>query len=299
MSALSRALGAIDPVRGARSASRSRPASPTSLARLGMPRDGIVRVVDAMLAAPQLRPRALDRESAHRDARSGATSSRSRPLRRRRCALPSRSRPSPGSAERTTRRRCPARSRGGRTRRACARTGSIPELVNGTPFTVRSAENSRVWLYRVRASFSHGELAELSPGRVPLAARRREPEPDAMAPDADPRGPFARRLPRRPRDARRRGRSDERSRVPRPPVRGERRHERSRVLERGRGSAHRAADRNARAVARSSGGCACRRARSRSSRAGSSSRSASRRARSDAAGCSRSSAGACACPSAG
>jgi homogentisate 1,2-dioxygenase len=36
--------------------------------------------------------------------------------------------------------------------------------VNGTPFTVRNAENSRVWFYRVRASFSHGELVALPAG---------------------------------------------------------------------------------------------------------------------------------------
>ena len=41
--------------------------------------------------------------------------------------------------------------------------GLLPELVNGTPFTVRNVENSRVWLYRVRASSSHGELAPLPP----------------------------------------------------------------------------------------------------------------------------------------
>jgi len=50
--------------------------------------------------------------------------------------------------------------------------GLIPELVNGTPFTVRNLENSRVWLYRVRASFSHGELAPLPAGAFlsPLGA---------------------------------------------------------------------------------------------------------------------------------
>jgi homogentisate 1,2-dioxygenase len=39
--------------------------------------------------------------------------------------------------------------------------GLVAELVNGTPFTVRNAENSRVWLYRVRATFSHGPFVEL------------------------------------------------------------------------------------------------------------------------------------------
>jgi homogentisate 1,2-dioxygenase len=39
--------------------------------------------------------------------------------------------------------------------------GLYPELVNGTPFTVRNAENSRVWLYRVRAAFSHAPFTPL------------------------------------------------------------------------------------------------------------------------------------------
>lgn len=39
--------------------------------------------------------------------------------------------------------------------------GLYPELLNGTPFTVKNAQNSRVWMYRVRASFSHGAYREL------------------------------------------------------------------------------------------------------------------------------------------
>jgi homogentisate 1,2-dioxygenase len=43
--------------------------------------------------------------------------------------------------------------------------GLYPELLNGTPFTVRSAENSRMWMYRIRPSFSHGPLERLPPAR--------------------------------------------------------------------------------------------------------------------------------------
>lgn len=40
--------------------------------------------------------------------------------------------------------------------------GLVPELVSGTPFTVENRENSRVWLYRVRASFDHAAFAPLA-----------------------------------------------------------------------------------------------------------------------------------------
>ena len=43
--------------------------------------------------------------------------------------------------------------------------GLYPELLNGTPFTVRNAQNSRVWMYRVRASFSHTPYRELASSR--------------------------------------------------------------------------------------------------------------------------------------
>lgn len=41
--------------------------------------------------------------------------------------------------------------------------GAYPELLNGTPFTTRSADNSRVWMYRVRPSFDHGRFAPVAP----------------------------------------------------------------------------------------------------------------------------------------
>ena len=68
--------------------------------------------------------------------------------------------------------------------------GLVPELVNGMPFTVQNSENSRVWFYRVRASFDHGQFTPLahasflSPleGSTPNRTRWREmpiPEPAA------------------------------------------------------------------------------------------------------------------------
>jgi len=39
--------------------------------------------------------------------------------------------------------------------------GLYPELLNGTPFTVKNAQNSPVWMYRVRASFLRTAYREL------------------------------------------------------------------------------------------------------------------------------------------
>ncbi len=39
--------------------------------------------------------------------------------------------------------------------------GLYPELVNVTPFTVRRSDNARLWLYRIRPSFSHDTLVRL------------------------------------------------------------------------------------------------------------------------------------------
>lgn len=68
--------------------------------------------------------------------------------------------------------------------------GLVPELVNGMPFTVKNVENSRIWLYRVRASFDHADFRPLahpsflSPleGVTPNRTRWREmPIPEAPA----------------------------------------------------------------------------------------------------------------------
>src|SRR5262249_22962924 len=67
--------------------------------------------------------------------------------------------------------------------------GLYPELLSGTPFTVKNAWNSRVWMYRIRPSFSHGlfrplpsaqftsELTDVEPNRTrwlppPIPERR-------------------------------------------------------------------------------------------------------------------------------
>ncbi|MBX3230217.1 MAG: homogentisate 1,2-dioxygenase [Labilithrix sp.] len=67
--------------------------------------------------------------------------------------------------------------------------GLVPELVNGMPFTVRNVENSRVWLYRVRASFDHGELVELPPGPFLSPLDRVEPNRTRWRPPPIPSAP--------------------------------------------------------------------------------------------------------------
>jgi homogentisate 1,2-dioxygenase len=53
--------------------------------------------------------------------------------------------------------------------------GLYPELLNGTPFTVKNAQNSRVWMYRVRASFSHTAYRELASSRFTSELTHVEP----------------------------------------------------------------------------------------------------------------------------
>jgi len=60
MRAIARALGVVDPVDGMDRLARATGVAP-NLERLGMPRDGIGRVVDVLLASPPFHPRPLER----------------------------------------------------------------------------------------------------------------------------------------------------------------------------------------------------------------------------------------------
>ena len=239
--------------------------------------------------------RALDRHArrALRRARRRAT------VCARRFAAPRRSRRSPASASTHESEALP----GALPRRQNAPRrgpfGLYPELLNGTPFTVRSAENSRVWMYRVRAVV----LAR----RVRPAARRRasprrsatsNPNRTRWRPLPIPRRPRG-RLPRRPGHARRRRRSHRAARATRVHLYAANADmiDRS-LLERRRRPAHRPAD----------GTLECRTElgwlRVRAGLGRRSSRAAIKFAigfadgGARAAGCSRSSAGVCACRSA-
>lgn len=158
MRAIATALGVVDPVLGLKRLAQATGA-PRSLASLGMPKDGIARVVQAILASPPSSPRSLDAPSLEallEAAWAEPPRGESRPLRAPEkldgpsgLGAPHQSEALAGALPRTQ--NAPRRGP----------FGLYPELLNGTPFTVRSAENSRVWMYRIRPSFSHGELLPL------------------------------------------------------------------------------------------------------------------------------------------
>jgi homogentisate 1,2-dioxygenase len=164
MGALARALGVLDPVAGLVHLAVVT-GVPTSLAAVGMPRDGLARVADVLMATPEFRPRTLERaaliamlEGAYAGVGAPAIGPSFATLRG-----PETPAMRPGFGGTHDSEALPgALPRRQNAPRLCP-YGLLPELVNGTPFTVRNAENSRVWLYRVRASFSHGELVPLPP----------------------------------------------------------------------------------------------------------------------------------------
>ena len=166
-SALARALRVVDPARGLEDLGRVT-GIPSGLGALGVKREDVPRVVEAMMKSPDLRPRALERDAFTamlttaidgRPRRTSRTPLRAPEILRTMTgfggnhaseALPG-ALPQPGNAPRI------------------APYGLIPELVNGTPFTVKNAENSRVWMYRVRASFSHTPFSPLPRGAFTAA----------------------------------------------------------------------------------------------------------------------------------
>jgi homogentisate 1,2-dioxygenase len=178
MAAIARALGVIDPVLGIERLAVATGA-PRSLEALGMPPGGIARAVDAALAVPAL---------------AGIDRARLTAMLERAWAAPPAEVDAPAV-------RAPAEldhlSGLGSTHESEALAGALPrrqnmprpmpyglhiECVNGTPFTTRSAENSRVWMYRVRPSFAHGEQVALPTARFaaelgPVEPNRRRWQP--------------------------------------------------------------------------------------------------------------------------
>ena len=162
MSAIARALGVIDPVLGLERLARATGA-PMSLEKLGMPKDGIASVVEKMLAMPPLSPRPLDRQTLTtmlEQAFAGpAAAPAAAPLRG-----PKELSLQPGfGGTHDSEALAGALPKRQNAPRICP-YGLYPELLNGTPFTVKSAENSRVWMYRIRASFSHDAFTPLAAG---------------------------------------------------------------------------------------------------------------------------------------
>jgi homogentisate 1,2-dioxygenase len=159
MRAIARALGVIDPVDGMDRLARSTGA-PLSLEGLGMPREGIERVVQMVLASPPFHPRLLERETL-RAMLAGAWSKAPAPFEAPSLRGPEALALQPGLGSthesEALAGALPLRQNTPRP----SPLGLYPELLSGTPFTTRSVENSRVWMYRIRPSFSHTEYVPL------------------------------------------------------------------------------------------------------------------------------------------
>ena len=178
--AMARALGAVDPA-----AALAGLAAATGVEPLAIPPGEIDRVVEAALAAPAANPRPVD-AAALRELLTAA----GRP---RAAAAPGARPPaelahlSGFGATHSSEAIAGALPRRQNAPRNCP-LGLHPELLSGTPFTMRRAENTRAWMYRIQPSSTHGPLAPLPEGRfasrfeAPLAERTRWqplPLPDA------------------------------------------------------------------------------------------------------------------------
>jgi homogentisate 1,2-dioxygenase len=154
MRAIARALGVIDPILGLTGLARATGA-PLALSKLGMPKDGPLRAADGATTSLKIDRAAL--VELLEAAWSGPAERPEAPKLRAPAAPQTQSglggthesEALPGALPRTQ--NAPRR----------APYGLYPELLNGTPFTTKMAENSRVWMYRVRPSFSHGPLVPL------------------------------------------------------------------------------------------------------------------------------------------
>jgi homogentisate 1,2-dioxygenase len=162
---LGRALSAANPA-AALFDLAERVGVPLDLASLGLPREALDRVVELTLASPYQNPREVTAEvlsqlldRAHRGKRATSASVvQSLPPIETYAYQPGfgstlESEALPGALPRSQNspQRCPY--------------GLYPELLSGTPFTVRRAQNRRSWLYKIRPSLTHGDF-------IPLGARR-------------------------------------------------------------------------------------------------------------------------------
>lgn len=163
MEAIGRALGAIDPARAILELARRTGVQP-GLGALGLPREGIAPVVDAVLASPPGYLGAIERSSLEALLEQAFVASAER--------APSPSVRAPEALARAggfgshhEAELLPgALPRAQNTPRP-APLGLYPELLSGTPFTVKRAENARVWMYRIRPSFSHGPMRPVASPR--------------------------------------------------------------------------------------------------------------------------------------
>jgi homogentisate 1,2-dioxygenase len=193
MLAIARALGVADPVLGLERLAQATGA-PLSLAKLGLRREDVDRAVETIvsrlprLGGAAMHPLALDRASLTTlltAASSGPSPAAASPPLRAPEALHTlsglgsthESEALDGALPRRQNapRRCPY--------------GLYPELINGTPFTVKNAESSRVWMYRIRPSFAHGPLSSLPAARFAAPLGDVEPNRTRWRPMPIPAAP--------------------------------------------------------------------------------------------------------------
>jgi homogentisate 1,2-dioxygenase len=184
LAAVARALSAVDPVSAL--AGLAAASGAPDLARAGLSQTDIDRVVAAALASPVENPRPVD-EPSLRALLAGALepgpapASPARPPAELRYhgslggTLSSEAVPGALPERQNTPRLCPL--------------GLHPELLSGTPFTMRRAENTRAWMYRIQPSSTHGPMSLLPESRfgarfelAPAGRLRWRPQPLPSAP---------------------------------------------------------------------------------------------------------------------
>jgi homogentisate 1,2-dioxygenase len=170
MRAIARALGVVDPLRGIEALARATGVA-VPLAKLGMPKEGIERFGEL----PDVRGT----------------------LERAWTGLPARTAPPPLRAPKEV----PTQGGFGSVHESEALEGAlprdqnaprrcpydlVPELINGTPFTVRNVDNSKMWTYRIHASFSQTAFHPLPNARFATPLGDVEPNRSRWAPHPIP-----------------------------------------------------------------------------------------------------------------
>lgn len=187
MAAIARALGGIDPA-SALDHLAIASGVPRSLDALGFVATDAALVIDRVLSSPPSSRRALDRDAlgsllatacAARLGRAETT-----PLR-----APEALAHQPGFGSTHESEALPgALPRRQNTPRPSP-YGLYPELLSGTPFTVKNALSSRVWMYRIRPSFSHAAYRPLPAARFTSELTDVEPNRTRWAPLPIPEAP--------------------------------------------------------------------------------------------------------------
>jgi homogentisate 1,2-dioxygenase len=189
MAALARALGAIDPVQALQQLAIDTGAG-RSLSSLGFApsSDNVRKLVEAVLGAPPRSLRSIDREGLESLLVVASTAPSERPV-----EVPLRAPASiahqPGFGSTHTSEALPGALPLGQNTPRPSPYGLYPELLSGTPFTVKNALNSRVWMYRVRPSFSHAPYRALPAAHFTSTLTEVEPNRTRWAPLPIPQRP--------------------------------------------------------------------------------------------------------------